>query len=223
MDDKTSAPPVRRPGTTASLYEDANPATAAVEDEQRPPFFPTLAETSDEKPPLFSDDEALRDGLTVRKSNNGTGVFAARNFRADEIVIQFYGERLTREELLSSMKEGDGHYMQIGKDLYLGASGGIDDFFNHSCEPNAGVVIEKGRALLVAIKPIPRNTEVTFDYSTTMDDDWEKMECNCARNSCRKYIRDFKYLPDNVRKRYLRMGIVPEYISKNYPSVVVSL
>lgn len=223
MNDKTSAPPAHRSGMTSSLYEDANPATAAVEDEQCSSSFPTLAETSDEKSPLFSGDEASGDDLVVRESSNGQGVFAARNFRKGETVIQFYGECLTREELLSSMKEGDSHYMQIGKDLYLGASGGIDDFFNHSCEPNAGVVIEKERALLVAIKPIPRRTEVTFDYSTTMDDDWERMTCRCNSVRCRKYVRDFKYLPDNVQKRYLRMGIVPEYISKNYPSALLSL
>lgn len=213
MNDKTPAASSQRSPLSPSL----SPTSAALSDEEHsPPFFPRIAETDDEKSSFNSGRDAPGDALIVRESSNGKGVFAKRNFRKGETIIQFHGERLTREELLFAIDDGDSHYMQIGKGVYLGPSGSVDDFFNHSCDPNAGVIIEKENAFLVAIKTIPKNTEVTFDYSTTMDDDWEEMECNCNRSRCRKYVRDFKYLPGDVQKRYLRLKIVPEYISKHY-------
>ncbi|MBI2625395.1 MAG: hypothetical protein HYW70_03640 [Candidatus Nealsonbacteria bacterium] len=58
--------------------------------------------------------------------------------------------------------------------------------------------------------------EITFDYSTTMDEDDWGMDCQCGSKSCRGRIRDFKYLPPDIQKKYLDLGIVPEYISKNF-------
>lgn len=213
MDDKTSVAPAPRSDMSYVLPKTAPTAGTAMTDEEH---SISSSPTSTKKGTQFRTNRETREGLIIKKSKNGRGVFAVRNFRKGETVIRFCGERLTREELLSSVEDGDGHYIQIGKDLYLGASGGIDDFFNHSCEPNAGVVIEKEKALLVAIKPIPRHAEITFDYSTTMDDDWEEMKCNCKSSRCRKYVRDFKYLTRQVQKKYLRLGIVPGYIRNNY-------
>lgn len=106
--------------------------------------------------------------------------------------------------------------MQIGENLYMGPSGNIDDFFNHSCNPNSGLKINGKKVFLIAIEDIKKDDEITWDYSTTMDeDDWE-MDCNCDSKNCRGRIRDFKYLPSDIQKRYLDLGIVPEYISKNF-------
>lgn len=97
----------------------------------------------------------------------------------------------------------------------MGPSGDTDDFFNHSCAPNAGLKID-GKVFLIAIQNIANGDEITWDYSTTMDaDDWE-MDCNCGSKNCRGRIRDFKYIPQDTQKRYLDLGIVPEYISKNF-------
>jgi hypothetical protein len=103
------------------------------------------------------------------------------------------------------------HYVQIGPDRYLGPSGGADDYVNHSCDPNSGLKIRGTTVDLVAIRNIEPGEEITWDYSTTMDeDDWE-MDCRCGAASCRKRIRDFKQLPVPVRERYIRLGIVPQY------------
>jgi len=53
----------------------------------------------------------------------------------------------------------------------MGPSGGVDDFFNHSCDPNAGLQIDGQKVWLVAIKNITQGEEITWDYSTTMDED----------------------------------------------------
>ena len=42
----------------------------------------------------------------------------------------------------------------------MGPSGEVDDFFNHSCDPNAGLKITATKAVLVAIKDIPPGQEI---------------------------------------------------------------
>jgi len=42
----------------------------------------------------------------------------------------------------------------------MGPSGEVDDFFNHSCDPNAGLKITVTKAVLVAIKDISFGQEI---------------------------------------------------------------
>ncbi len=152
--------------------------------------------------------------LILKNTKFGNGVFAGRDFNCGEKVMKFGGKIFTFGQLPKPYESVQDHYIQISKKLYMGPSGSFDDFFNHSCNPNSGLKIKGKSVLLVAIKNIRKGEEITYDYSTTMDeDDWE-LECRCGSKNCRKIIRDFKYLPRNVQNRYIRLGIVPSYILK---------
>ena len=153
--------------------------------------------------------------IIVKNSKNGAGVFANKNLEKGEVILEFHGELFTREELPKPYNEVEDHYLQIDNDLYMGPSGEADDFFNHSCDPNAGLSFAGKKIFLVAIENIADGDEITWDYSTTMnEDDWE-MECKCGSKSCRGRIRDFKYLPEKIQKKYLDLKIVPKYITEN--------
>ena len=102
----------------------------------------------------------------------------------------------------------------------MGPTGDMDDFMNHSCNPNAALIIptEKQPILgvvfvnFVALSDIEVGDEITWDYSTTMyQDDWE-IDCRCGSRNCRKRIREFRYLPADVQQKYILMGIVAAYI-----------
>ena len=57
--------------------------------------------------------------------------------------------------------------------------------------------------------------EITWDYSTTMDEPGWELECRCGnQNGCRKQITSFQYLPKERQKYYIDLGIVPTYIQK---------
>lgn len=156
-----------------------------------------------------------KENLIVRDSENGKGVYAAKNFEKGEVILEFHGKLFSREELPKPYNEVEDHYLQIDNDLYMGPSGGTDDFFNHSCDPNAGLKFDGKKIFLIAIKNITDGDEVAWDYSTTMnEDDWE-MECKCGSKNCRRRIRDFKYLPEKIQKKYLDLKIVPKYITEN--------
>src|SRR3989344_2202331 len=148
--------------------------------------------------------------LHVKKSKHGRGVFAGKNFARREKILSFEGPYLQGEELPIPYDSVSDHYVQIAANAYLGPSGNVDDFVNHSCDPNTGIHIDGQNADLVAIRDIAEGEEITWDYSTTMDDeedDWE-MACLCGKIGCRIRIRDFRHLPIALQKKYIAIGIV---------------
>lgn len=153
--------------------------------------------------------------LRVGKSRLGKAVFANTDFKTGEVIIEFKGKLMKRKELPDLLTPEDDRYVQVGNDQYLGPSGDFDDLINHSCNPNSGIRIIKKKVMLLAIKNIKKDEEITWDYSTTMDEDNWELNCLCKSKNCRKRIRDFKYLPKKIQKKYIKLRIVPNYILKN--------
>ena len=81
--------------------------------------------------------------LIFRETKNGQGVFADKDFRNGEKIIEFKGKLFTYAQLPTPYSSVKDHYVQIGKNLYVGPSGGFDDFFNHSCNPNSWLRIRE--------------------------------------------------------------------------------
>jgi len=150
--------------------------------------------------------------LELRPSHHGQGVFTTEKIHEGEVVFAFEGKFFLRHELPTPYSSVEDKYLQVGDYLYIGPSGKLDDYVNHSCDPNAAVIVEETPTIfLVAIRDIQAGEELTFDYSVTMNEDEFEMPCNCHSVICRKTIRDFKYLPEAVKERYKAMKIVPNY------------
>lgn len=143
--------------------------------------------------------------LYVGLSKYGKGVFAKKNIRDGETILIFRGNILSFEEA----KINRAYCLQIGIDKYYGPSGWVDDYVNHSCQPNAGL---KNARTLIALQNIQKNEEITFDYSTCLHENNWTMECKCDSLHCRGMIGDFRYIPQLVQKKYLQMGVVPKWI-----------
>jgi len=153
--------------------------------------------------------------LEVRPTRFGKGVFARKEIKAGEKILQFRGRLYTRQNYLSKVNFEKCHYMQIDTDLFLGPTTTPDNFVNHCCEPNAGLKIHKGKAFLVAIRNIRYEEEITFDYSTSMAEDHWEMDCACGAPSCRSRVRDFKYLSAATQQLYLDLEIVPDFVIRS--------
>lgn len=153
--------------------------------------------------------------LSIRQtSDKGVGVYADAAYLRGETVLRFGGSLLTQEEVPYPLAPEDDHYLQIGPLMYLGPSGGPDDFVNHSCDPNSKVVVDDDRAWLVAIRPIAVDEEVTFDYSTTSTetpDRWT-LQCRCKSTRCRGVVTGFRELPVHRQVEYIMLDAVPMYI-----------
>ena len=138
----------------------------------------------------------------------GRGVFANRPIRCGEEILEFTGRRIGFEEALARgerqcdpLQIGPREYIDIGEPAVL---------INHSCEPNAGIHNDR---FLVAIADIAQGDQISYDYSTTMDEDGWNLECRCETPTCRGKVGDFKTLPPALRDRYMRLGIVLSYIA----------
>ena len=57
-------------------------------------------------------------------------------------------------------------------------------FFNHSCEPNCGLI---GNSCFVSLKDIPAGEELTYDYQTldTEGSLYTGLNCKCGSTNCR--------------------------------------
>lgn len=140
---------------------------------------------------------------------HGKGVFAKSAIAAGETIITFSGPLLKRAEV----REGDYH-LQIGEDLYLGASGGADDYVNHSCMPNAGF---NNGLVLVARCDLSPEEEITWDYSSAIDEeDFPGFRCCCGSTACRGIVRSFRHL-DSAIQEQLRPWLLPYLHVKYFP------
>jgi len=81
----------------------------------------------------------------------------------------------------------------------------------HSCNPNAGFGKQN---IVVAMKTIHANQEITVDDSVTEADPNWHAKCNCGEKNCRGIIRSVQYLPEKIYKKYL--PFISEYMQKVY-------
>lgn len=150
--------------------------------------------------------------MIVKKNKHGLGVYANRAYKRGEVICVMKGRRVvprTLEYHGGDFRKASINPLQIGPELYLDLTRPYR-LTNHSCNPNAGV---RGKSTLFAIKSIKKGEEITFDYSTTID---ESFECTCGAKQCRGVILDFFGLPKRVQQYYYQRDALPKFISDKY-------
>ncbi len=145
--------------------------------------------------------------LEIRNCAAGRGVFTTATIGKGSLILPFTGPLLRRDQTTDET-----YAVQIGPDTYIGPSGGMDDLVNHSCSPNAALLIEADTACLVALENIEPGSEILFDYSTVMEEPQWQMPCCCGSPQCRKLIRAGEFLPPAIKQRYRQAGILAWYI-----------
>ena len=154
-----------------------------------------------------------KNNVAIAPSRTGDGVFAVRDFIAGETVLTLRGRLITCYEDDDIDEETRANTIRYDEEYYLSPGKTPGNYFNHSCGPNTKIV-KKGKKLsVVAIVPIKKGREITFDYSTTLahDDVWT-MQCRCGAPSCRKVVKSFQKLSKKLQSAYRALEIVPEYI-----------
>jgi hypothetical protein len=146
---------------------------------------------------------------------NGIGVFAAREFQAGEVIIEdldgdYFSNPVSFDELLRQGIPLD-YVMQIGAHAFHIPTPTIEDFTNHSCDPNSGLRMNPRGPIAVAIRRIRPHEEITFDYSTWLTGDYFNMTCRCGSEKCRGFVSGFGTLPPALRERYIALGIVADF------------
>jgi SET domain-containing protein len=155
----------------------------------------------------------------------GKGVFTNRSFKKGETIHFLKGELCSLEEILKRVDEGkeaSSDPLGVAEEQYLDLDE-ISRTFNHSCGPNGFI---RGKSELVALRDINPGEEITYDYSTTMADNKEKIEkagrklwtckCNCGSKNCRGIIDQFETLPKNIQGFYINNKFMPDYMLEKF-------
>jgi SET domain-containing protein len=137
----------------------------------------------------------------VRRSGiQGRGVFATRRIRKGRRIIEYTGERISREEEErryddSRMSRHHTFLFKIDENTTIDASlrGSIARYINHSCDPNCEAVWEDRRIYIEAIKNIQPGVELAYDYAYEHEGRLTKelkefYLCRCGSKKCRGTI-----------------------------------
>lgn len=167
----------------------------------------TQAKADEQRSRGANDDfDALKDvRVSVRGSDiHGWGLFADQPFKKGEVAAEYIGELIPSE--LGDIREQHYHdhriqdyQFRIDDKWIIDATmkGGHARYINHNCEPNCATVITdadptnaKGRrVMIVAIRNIEINEELTYDYQFPLEKDLSKrVPCNCQSESCRGFM-----------------------------------
>jgi uncharacterized protein len=146
--------------------------------------------------------------------NIGRGLFAKKNIKKGEIITTFSGG--IKKVIIKNKEDSESfvgtHLLGLKRTLWLAPKKEDPLYYtNHSCNPNSGI---KGAVRLYALRDISKDEEITFDYSTTEEDIYWSMECNCNSINCRKNIRSIQFLSEKKINEYL--PCIPSYFKKVY-------
>src|SRR5262245_18373676 len=133
---------------------------------------------------------------------HGKGLFAKDAIAAGEIVAVKGGHVLTGQQWAAIEPALGSAEIQIADDLFIAPvhkyeRDGCMLYTNHSCEPNIAI---RGQIVLVAMRDIAAGEELTHDWATTDDLDYE-MTCRCGAPSCRGKVTGRDWMKPELQQR----------------------
>lgn len=140
----------------------------------------------------------------VRKSPiQGKGLFAKESIAQSEIVAVKGGYILNHQQWTELEPTLGSAEIQIEEDFFIAPINkthrdGSMLYTNHSCDPNIAI---QGQIVFMAMRDIAVNEELTHDWATTDDLDYE-MQCNCGSTQCRGTITGKDWMRKDLQEKY---------------------
>lgn len=134
---------------------------------------------------------------------HGKGLFAKDAIAAGEIVAVKGGHILSRREWATFEPHLGSAEIQISEDLFIAPveqsqREGSMLYTNHSCDPNIAI---QGQIVFVAMRDIAPGEELTHDWATTDDLDYE-IECRCGSPNCRRIVTGKDWMKKELQEKY---------------------
>jgi hypothetical protein len=121
----------------------------------------------------------------------GKGLFAAQQIKKGTRIIQYIGQRISKEETAERLYQGNQYIFEFndrynidGKTLKNKAR-----YINHSCDPNCDILITKRTIWIVAKRDIQAGEEFSYNYGFTA----KQHRCQCGAKNCCGYILGEEY------------------------------
>lgn len=146
--------------------------------------------------------------LVQSSSIHSRGVFAARDIPQGTEFLEYYGEKISKEEslrrsndrLARSKETGEAavYIFDLNEEWDLDGSGIEPNdarYINHSCNPNCEAYQdEEDRIFITAERDIKKGEELTYNYGFDLEH-WDEHPCLCGSENCVGFIVDKKYWP----------------------------
>ncbi len=152
---------------------------------------------------------ALKAKKDTRYGKNSKSVVAKKDIPKGEVLAVFGGYiyDLSKKENRAWIEKNGDFTLQISNRFVIGITASDKfseaEFFNHSCDPNAGV---KGQIFLTSMKKIIAGDEVTFDYAMVLKNmpgvKFYSMDCCCGKKNCRKTITEDDWKIPALQNKY---------------------
>lgn len=137
---------------------------------------------------------------TIKKSAiHGNGVFAARDIKEGERIVEYLGEKITKEESNRrgleheerAKKTGEGavYIFELDDEYDIDGNFEYNDarFINHACETNCEAENIDGHIWIVATRDIKKGEEILYNYGYALEHFFEH-PCRCGKPNCVGYI-----------------------------------
>jgi len=140
----------------------------------------------------------------VKKSRiHGRGLFAKSAIRRGEVVAVKGGYILPAATWNKFERDLGAAEIQISDGLFIAPVSrdqreGSMVYLNHSCDPNCAI---QGQIVFVAMKNVEAGEELTHDWATTDDLEYE-LECNCGSPECRGTIAGDDWKRSDLQHKY---------------------
>ena len=143
---------------------------------------------------------------------HGNGVFARRDLRQGEKIIEYKGELIDWDEALrrhphDPSQPNHTFYFHIddGHVIDGGRSGNSARWINHSCAPNCEAEQDGQRVFIKALEDIAAGRELFYDYGLILDEPYTKalkkdFACFCGSKTCRGTMLAPKDKPKKAKK-----------------------
>ena len=122
---------------------------------------------------------------------SGTGLFTTQDIKKGTRIIQYIGQRISKEETAERLYQGNQYIFEFndrynidGKTLKNKAR-----YINHSCDPNCEIMITKRTIWIVAKRDIKAGEELSYNYGFT----GKHYRCTCRAHNCCGYILDSEH------------------------------
>ena len=130
----------------------------------------------------------------VRRSKiDNLGLYAAKNIKNGEKIIEYKGKIITTKEAEENSKYDNDKAIYL---FNLNRRYDLDGDFkfntarliNHSCNPNCEVAGTGLKVWVYAIRDIKKGEELSYDYGFSYDENYKDFPCKCGAKNCVGYI-----------------------------------
>ncbi len=121
--------------------------------------------------------------VKIRRGLSGLGLFATKEFKRGDFIIEYLGEKISPEE---ADRRGGKYLFTVTKEFVIDGKdrSNIARYINHACKPNcyAEADVDNIQIRFYAKRKIQLGEEITFHYGKQYFEDMIGENCRC--NSC---------------------------------------